>query len=338
MKYFALSLTLLATLLATPLALAHEEHSPSSHADAMAAAADTFLDTLDDKQRKGATFDFKVDERENWHFIPLDRKGIILSDLKPAQQSLAYGLLGSALSSKGLLTATAIMSLEQFLAVQENDPVKRNPQKYYVAIFGTPKPGGTWGWRFEGHHLAINVTVAKGKALALTPAFFGTNPAEITEGPRKGLRPLGNIEDKGRVLAKSLHAAGLKVIFSEKPPRDIITGQQRAVTHLKLQGVMTPDMDEAQHALVRSLVAAYLENHPADAVRDMKASDLEQIHFAWAGSLEKGEPHYFRVQGETFLMEYANTQNGANHAHAVWRDFSNDFGRDLLKEHLEGAH
>lgn len=338
MKHLAATLA----LLTAPLAVAHEEHSPSAHADAMAAAADTLLDTLNDKQRKAATFKFKHDERENWHFIPLDRKGVILSDLQPAQQSLAYGLLGSALSTKGLLRATAIMSLEKFLAVQENDPVKRNPQKYYVAIFGTPKPGGTWGWRFEGHHLSINVTVVNGKALALTPAFFGTNPAEIKEGPRKGLRPLGNIEDKGRALAKALHAAGKPVIFSEKPPRDIITGQERAVTHLKAQGVMTPDMTEEQHAMVRALVVAYLENHPADAltdaVGDMKSSNLEKIHFGWAGSLEAGKPHYFRVQGETFLMEYANTQNNANHAHAVWRSFKDDFGRDLLKEHLEAGH
>ena len=100
-------------------------------------------------------------------------------------------------------------------------------------------------------------------------------------------------------------------------------------------------MDNDQRAQLRNLIIAYLDNHPADAIADtvaeMKAADLGKIHFAWAGGLNKGDPHYFRVQGETFLMEYANTQNNANHAHAVWRDFKNDFGRDLLKEHLE-AH
>ncbi|MDA0768083.1 MAG: DUF3500 domain-containing protein [Verrucomicrobia bacterium] len=337
MKSIFLSLS----LLLTPFASAHEGHSPSSHADAMAAAADTFLDTLNDEQKAKAVFEFKNDERENWHFVPLDRKGIILSDLQPAQQTLAFGLLGSALSTQGLLRATSIMSLEQFLAVRENNPVLRNPQKYYVAIFGTPKPGGTWGWRFEGHHLSVNVTVANGKALALTPIFFGTNPAEITEGPRKGLRPLGNIEDLGRSLATSLKAAGKPVVFTDKAPDDIITGQERAVTALEVQGVTTGDMDNDQRAQLRNLIIAYLDNHPADAIADtvaeMKAADLGKIHFAWAGGLNKGDPHYFRVQGETFLMEYANTQNNANHAHAVWRDFKNDFGRDLLKEHLE-AH
>lgn len=338
MKSTALALS----LLLTPILSAHEDHSPASHADDMVTAADTFLDTLSAEQRKSAVFEFKAEERENWHFIPFDRKGIILSDLQPEQETLAYALLGSALSTKGLLRATAIMSLEQFLAVQEKDPVKRNPQKYYVAIFGTPKSGSTWGWRFEGHHLSVNVTIVDGKALALTPMFFGTNPAEISEGPRKGLRPLGTIEDRGRVLATALKAAGKPVVFSEKAPRDILTAQERAVTPLKVQGVSTPDMDDKQRDLLRAIVAAYLENHPADAIAgavgDMKSSDLSKIHFAWAGGLKKGDPHYFRVQGPTFLLEYANTQNDANHAHAVWRDFDGDFGRDLLKEHIEKAH
>lgn len=334
------ALTLLALILHVH---AHEHHDPTGHADDMAAAAHTFLASLDQDQRQSASFKLDAEERENWHFVPLDRKGLMLQDMAPAQQTLAFGLLGSALSSKGLLRATTIMSLEQLLAERENNPKLRNPQKYYLAIFGTPKSGGTWGWRFEGHHFSLNVTVANGRAISLTPVFFGTNPAEVREGPRQGLRPLGDLEDLARALATSLHTAGKAVIFSDKAPRDIITGQERTVTHLQAQGVTTDELDDDQGEQLRKLVTAYLANHPIDAldtsIAKIKTSDFSQIHFAWAGGLNKGDPHYFRVQGPTFLMEYANTQNGANHAHAVWRSFDGDFGRDLLREHLEqGGH
>ena len=62
------------------------------------------------------------------------------------------------------------------------------------------------------------------------------------------------------------------------------------------------------------------------------------LFFAWAGVEEKGGPHYYRVQGPTFVIEYDNTQNNANHIHSVWRDFSGDFGLDLLKQHYQASH
>jgi hypothetical protein len=65
---------------------------------------------------------------------------------------------------------------------------------------------------------------------------------------------------------------------------------------------------------------------------------LDKIYFAWAGAREPGIGHYYRVQGPTFVLELDNTQNGANHVHALWRDTERDFGKDLLKEHYEHGH
>ena len=84
-------------------------HDPASD---MAAAAKRFLNSLDPKAKKVAHFTFKSAERENWHFFPGPfirpdgRQGLSLKDMSPAQKILAHGLLGSALSHRGLLETT----------------------------------------------------------------------------------------------------------------------------------------------------------------------------------------------------------------------------------------
>ncbi|MFM1558921.1 MAG: DUF3500 domain-containing protein [Roseibacillus sp.] len=331
-------LALAAALLTAPLALA------GNPAIEMGRAAKSFLKGLDAEQQKKAVFDFKAEERENWHFIPLDRKGLKLSELTPAQTHYAYALLATGLSQKGMMNATTIMSLEAILAEMENDPVKRDTQKYYIAVFGEPsakKETGTWGWRFEGHHLSLNYTIINGNVIT-TPAFFGTNPAHVKKGPRRGTRVLGRLEDLGRALMKSLKEANKPVVFSEKAPRDILTGQDRTAKMPEDQGVKASEMTAEQKKKLLAILREFASNgRPEINAPAMKAiaEAVDDLQFAWAGGLKKGDPHYFRVVGgKFFLVEYANTQNDANHAHAVWRVFNGDFGRDILKEHVEKEH
>jgi hypothetical protein len=331
-------IALAATLLTAPLALA------GNPAVEMGRAANSFLKGLDADQKKKALFEFNDDERENWHFIPLDRKGLKLSELTPAQTHYAYALLATGLSQKGVMAATTIMSLEAVLAEMENDPVKRDTQKYYIAIFGKPsskKAPGTWGWRFEGHHLSLNYTVINGNVVT-TPAFFGTNPAHVKKGPRRGTRVLGRLEDLGRALMVSLKEANKPVVFSEKAPKDILTSQDRTATVPEDQGVKGSEMTAEQKKILIGILREFASNgRPEVTYPAMKeiAESVDGLQFAWAGGLKKGDPHYFRVLGgKFFLVEYANTQNDANHAHAVWRLFNGDFGRDLLKEHVEAEH
>jgi hypothetical protein len=331
-------LALAAALLTAPLALA------GNPAIEMGRAAKSFLKGLDAEQQKKAAFDFKAEERENWHFIPLDRKGLKLSELTPAQTHYAYALLATGLSQKGMMNATTIMSLEAILAEMENDPVKRDTQKYYIAVFGEPsakKETGTWGWRFEGHHLSLNYTIINGNVIT-TPAFFGTNPAHVKKGPRRGTRVLGRLEDLGRALMKSLKEANKPVVFSEKAPRDILTGQDRTAKMPEDQGVKASEMTAEQKKKLLAILREFASNgRPEINAPAMKAiaEAVDDLQFAWAGGLKKGDPHYFRVVGgKFFLVEYANTQNDANHAHAVWRVFNGDFGRDILKEHVEKEH
>jgi hypothetical protein len=317
----------------------------ASPAGDMAAAARNFLAALNDDQRSKAAFAFDSDERENWHFVPRERKGLTVKDMIPAQRHLAFALLNTGLSQRGFAQATTIMSLEQVLQEMEGPSRKfpRDPELYHVSIFGTPEEKGTWGWRVEGHHLSVNFTVVDGTVAAGTPSFMGTNPGEIRKGPRAGLRVLGGEEDLGRELVKSLNEKQQAVaIIDTKAPDEITTSDVRKVIPGKPAGILLGDLNRAQRETALHLIRAYVDRlrgevAAADFAKIQKAG-IEKIAFAWAGSLEKGQRHYYRVQGPTFLLEYDNTQNDANHVHAVWRNFEGDFGQDALAAHLKAEH
>lgn len=330
------------TLATSPLLLAHEGHNHNPVTEEMTGAAQVFLASLDESQGKVARFEFKSKERENWHFVPMDqREGVRFEALKPHQQHLAFGLLGTGLSQKGLLTATQIMTLEQILRDRGENPEVRNTEKYSIAIFGTPSEEEPWGWRFEGHHLSLNFSILGDKVIGL-PAFFGTNPAELKEGPLKGMRPLGEIEDAGRALAKELAEAGQSPVFSEDPPQEILTAQDSAASAQEVQGITSDKLDGEQIkkllALVNDVAEFQRKEISNEILQKINTTQRKKLHFAWAGSLERNEGHYFRIQGVDFIIEYANTQNDANHAHLVWRDLKNDFARDALKKHYETGH
>lgn len=330
-------------LLATLVGLfAFNTAAAESGAD-VTTAAKTLLNALNPEQAAKAKFDWTADERFNWHFIPKERKGLSIKEMTPAQQGLAFGLLGATLSQRGFLKATTVMSLEQILLdLEKGSGPKRDPELYFVSIFGEPG-ARTWGWRFEGHHMSFNFTLGGDKILSASPSFYGTNPAEVREGPRKGLRVLEREEDLGRKLVKSLSPELQKIaIYTNKAPADIITVADRKARLLQPDGVPSSKMDAAQKETLWELVKEYVYRHREDAARadleKIKATPADKIFFAWGGGLERGEGHYYRVQGPTFLLEYDNTQNNANHVHAVYRDLQNDFGEDLLKRHYDVSH
>lgn len=310
----------------------------------MTAAMKDFLGALDDSQRAKACFQLTDDERLNWHFVPFDRKGLPFADLRPDQDHLVYGLLSTALSSKGLRKAAAIMSFEQILHDLENGNPGRNPEKYFVSVFGQPKTGQAWGWRFEGHHLAFNFTIGADSTCRLTPTMLGANPGEVKEGARAGLRALAQEEDLGRALAASLTPEQRQTaVLPGAVPADIITGQQRKVDPLHPAGIPSTALTGQQREILWNLIGEYVDRFRPDLTgvirKSLKADgDGGQLTFAWCGGLKEGEGHYYRIQSPQFLIEYDNTQNNAKHPHAVWRDFKGDFGMDLLKDHYKQEH
>jgi hypothetical protein len=221
-------------------------------------------------------------------------------------------------------------------------PLERDPEKYFFSIFGTPSAKDTWGWRVEGHHVSLHFTVVNGTLIASSPSFFGSNPAEVREGPKKGLRILAAEEDAARALLQSLDPAQrASAIIDTTAPGDMVTMANVNITPLSPTGVSAAAMTAPQRDLLMKLLDVYIGKMAADIADDrlarVRKAGVERIAFAWAGDTERGKKHYYRVQGPTFLVEYDNTQNDGNHIHSVWRDFNGDFGRDLLREHLRSV-
>ena len=324
---------------------------------AMASAATKFLDSLTPEQRQEATFAFNTDERLRWHFIPTEmypRKGLLVKQMTEPQRKLAHDLLKAGLSQRGYMTASQIMDLESVLdaieaaqrargtSAEAARAMERDPVKYFFSIFGTPSTHDTWGWRVEGHHVSLHFNVVNGSIVAAAPTFFGSNPAEVRDGPKKGLRILGAEEDGARALLESLDASQReKTIFKKDAPGDILTMANVKIDPLAPEGIPMSELNANQRALLTKLIEVYTGYMAADIAADrvarLKKAGEDKIVFAWAGPVERGKKHYYRVQGPTFLIEYDNTQNDANHIHSVWRDFSGDFGQDLLREHVKSV-
>jgi hypothetical protein len=323
------------------------DRSPANMAD----AANKFLSTLSAEQKKTASFAFdNVKERERFGFVPTEmhpRVGLLMSQMNDAQRQAAHNLMKAGLSQKGYMTASSIMELEAVLngienppgAKPRNNPLARDPLKYFVWVFGTPSAKGAWGWKVEGHHVSLNFTVVNGRMVSTAPHFFGSNPAEVKDGPKKGLRILGYEEDPARELLMSLdEGQRTKAVINTAAPNDIVTRNEGTVSPLTPTGIAATDLQPKQRETLMRVVDAYVSvmapDIAADRMAALKKAGLEKLTFAWAGPAERGQKHYYRVQGPTFLIEYDNTQNDGNHVHSVWRDFNGDFGRDLLREHV----
>jgi hypothetical protein len=313
----------------------------SGTSSTMIAPARAFLASLGPDERATAAMPFASEERLNWHYTAKLRNGLPLKRMGAAQRKAAMDLLRASLSQMGVEKAETIRTLEEVLRALEGNE-SRDPEMYYFSIFGEPAESGTWGWRYEGHHLSFNFVVVDGKVVSTTPQFFGANPADVKEGPKKGVRALAREEDLARSLARSLTAVQRALaIVSDTAPPEILTGASREAALQKDEGIGYPKLDRDQQALLVSLIDEYIAAQRAELARARRervdAAGLEKLKFVWMGGLEKGQGHYYRIQGPNFLIEYDNTQNGANHVHAVWRDFKGDWGKDVLAEHYGTA-
>ena len=199
-----------------------------------------------------------------------------------------------------------------------------------------------WAIRYEGHHLAFNWTFVQGTGIASTPQFFGSNPAEVREGEKKGTRVLAAEEDMGRQLLNSLNEKQRsEAVLSGDAPRDIFTAAQKQIMPLEDVGISYGQLDSQQQevllAIILEVASAQNEVVASERLRTIMADGIDAVKFAWIGGFERGDAHYYRIQGGSFLIEYDNTQNDANHVHLVWRDFNGDFGRDLIRLHYDAV-
>lgn len=295
-------------------------------------------------------------ERTTWFYTPTDHGGVPLGALSPAQQVLVFRLLAAALTSAAYNTACTIIGLENVLDRTEGFRTGvlgrerfRDPGLYYVAVYGDPA-SGTWAWSFGGHHVSVHRTFVDGRLVASTPSFLGSNPASAPLVGGVWLRPLAAYED----MARELVHAHPDAVVSKAAPEDLASGNRPFLSDgdapLALFALMRggrgdpPDVDPAiplsrmpragvTSADLQPLVDLYCEQVP-----DLSL-DAATMRFLWAGGVERGEPHYYRLQSDDgWLLEYDNVQDGANHVHTVVRSWDGDFGRDVLSAHHATQH
>ena len=318
-------------------------------ADGLAGAAIDWLATLDDEQRGRATFPFESAERMAWDYRPGERGGLALADMRTDQRAAAMAVVDGAMSARGADEVAAIIALEPILGALERarggfGGIRRDPERYWFAVFGDPSGVGPWSWRIGGHHVAIHLTVADGRVIGSAPSFLGANPAVVPDGPTAGSRALAGEEVLARAFVAGLSPdqRAIAIVDPVAPP-DIRSGTgARADLTAIPSGIQFDDLAVPQRDALGRLIRHYLGRAPDEVAaaewERIADAGLAAITFAWAGSAEPGRGHYYAVRGPRFLVEYDNTQNGANHIHAVWRDLTNDWGADALAAHYRAGH
>jgi hypothetical protein len=312
--------------------------------------ANAFLNSLSEDLKSKTHYTLEDPERFNIHFVPIARKGASFHEFDNEQRELALDLLKASLSNEGFRKSTEIIELEKVLIVVENNRNKmpdgspmRDPLNYYLWIFGNPSQDNFWGWRFEGHHLSLSFTSNNNQIVSSTPSFFGSNPAIVNVDGFDHQEVLKSETDLGFKLVNSLDKEQLALaLFSDTAPKEIITRNNRKAENIDPRGISYAQFSDGQKEMFLDLLNVYINNYEAGYSETLRKriqqAGVDNLSFAWAGSLRPGAGHYYRIQGPMLLIEYDNIQNNANHVHSVVRDLSNDFGEDLLKAHYQKDH
>ena len=253
-------------------------------------------------------------------------------------------LLKQEYGDQTLRMAAAIMQHENILGPLEVEEGTaswdRNPLLYYWTVFGNPGNAANepWGWRVEGHHVSLHFSVWGDEVTAVTPFFLGANPAEVPKGPQKGLRILGGREDMAIELMSTLTPEQrAKAVIHDKAPWDIpMYNATRAAVH-NGEGLAGAEMNGAQKELLLALVTEYVQQVRPEVAQErleaIRKTGVDDFRIVWAGATDRSRDHYYRIHGGSFIVEFDNIQNGANHIHSVWRDVENDFAQDVLRDH-----
>lgn len=315
--------------------------APPGSAEHIGECASRWVASLGTRQRDVAVWPFDSPQRGDWYYAPRERAGVALQGMDLAQREKAWALVDATLTAQGASKARAITALEDVLAdLEQGRRTDRNPLDYAVTVFGNPGDV-PWGWRLEGHHLVLNVTVAAG-GTAVTPTFWGANPARVTRGERRGRRVLAGEYLRGLELARSLTRTQREhAVVGERSVGNVVTvrGRARALRHPT--GLACDELTAQQSAVLEALLGEYTGNI-RDGLSPVSVDDVlrdpSTLRLAWAGGMAEGEPFYYRVHGPRLLVELDCTQDDANHIHSVWRDPANDWGRDVLGEHYRHHH
>ena len=260
----------------------------------MADAASAFLASLGKDELAKATFSFAGDERYDWHYTPVDRNGLLISDMSPKQTELAFKMMETGYSESGYAMARQIIWLEPILGEYESmtnnvSSWQRLEERYWFSVFGEPGSEEPWGWRVGGHHIGLVATVVDNSEVSIHPLFFGSNPAEVKHGEHKGVRTLAEEEDWARSLVTGMTDDQKSVaIVDPVAPADILTTTVRVVDPgTTPQGIAIGDLYDGQRDSVIKLIRHYVfraaDEMAINYWNQLEKEGWDSIHFAWAG-------------------------------------------------------
>jgi len=300
-------------------------------------AATAFLATLTPAQKTVANLALSDSSRTKWSNLPLEqvyRKGIQMNDLADSQRVIMHQLLRCVLSQQGYQKLLFIIQYDQ--AILERLSKAKSPiaqrygnQNYWFSIFGTPGKDKIWAWKFEGHHISLNLTYSP-KGVTCTPMFVGINPALTSSGPYAGAYLMFEENDFGNQLFNDLSPDLQKKARLGPHPIDAdVMTQTGKEAHMKdRKGVRYTEMTPKQQGFVEGIIKAWVENlTPSLAQEKLKRVMVNKnnLIFSWQGSFNTNELHYYSVKTDTFIIEFSNRDGGMQHYHTIWRDISEDF-------------
>jgi hypothetical protein len=325
------------TLICLPVTAATAETTTSR----IVSAANTFLSSLDEKQRQSVLFAFDDQkQRANWSNFPISfvpRAGVSLKELNTAQRTAALALVSSALSRKGFEKVQQIMEGDEVNKIKEGNNPIFGKDLYYISILGTPSQKDPWILQFGGHHLALNITFA-GERGVLTPTLTGAQPALYTSNG-KTVRPLGPESDRALALFNALDENQRKQVILSYRLADLVLGPGQDGKTIQPEGLKASAMNERQRAMLLDLISEWAgiihESAAASRMAELEA-DINETWFAWSGPITatpgSNITAYYRIQGPHLVIEYAPQRLGGDpsmHVHTMYRDPTNDYGRRL---------
>ncbi len=295
---------------------------------------------------------FLGDQRYRWDYRPLEmrpRPGLRLINMSEEQKAKALALVDAALSTRGVQEVKSIMQFEAPLRLEEQienevNYFVRDPEQYVFCVYGEPGGAAPWQWSAGGHHIGLHFTIQDPDLVTPVPLFFGSHPVQVKYGPQKGQRNLEFEEEQPRALVRSLDAVQRQAaVFSQDAPPDLLTDSYRvAYPHVLPRSLAYRDLSGEHRERLVKIIRHYVERTNEEIARNewarLEQAGFDTVTFAWGGGLDRWQPHYYNICGPTFMVEYDNTQDGANHIHSIYRDFTNDWGEDMLAQHYAEAH
>ena len=317
-------------------------------------AANLFLGSLNSEQLNRTTFDINDQEWRKWCNVDngiYDRQGVSLKEMDMSQKKSAFDLMQASLSAKGLQLSKDIMKTDQTLKELNNGSNDYDEELYFFTIMGKPSITEPWGWQLDGHHLVINYFVL-GDQVVMSPVFMGGEPIITTTGKYKGNTLFQDEQNLGLAFMESLsdEQQTVATISRIKTENSNVAEANKDNLNLDYEGIPASNLTDQQKDKLLHLILQYISNM-REGHQQVKMEEvtihIDNTWFSWVGETIEDAVFYYRIHSPVVLIEFdhqrvvgvPNADDGKpskNHIHTVVRTPNgNDYGKDLLRQHLE---